>query len=695
MASSSAPSTEEIHQPQGLSLSDSDLVTSLEFLSFMKTDQIIPFKSINDVIIPALLNSLSKGKHNSHKDIAPVQQLFDKIQGDLVDINGTFKRLKEWEDRCNKLTKSLILYDWEGFCSAERTKPSEVLQNELSDIDKMVSDLKVHTFSAQSSNSSPFSPDSTSNSNLSIPRNEIPKPRLSENFSNTAFFIDFQARYDSLNLEQRQCLLYFSIFPESSLIRKKVQTYLWIGEGLIDSPTTADGLFEELITKRFIEPVEEKNIGDFKSCKINPLIRSALITLAQNADFSDFDSDDNPTINFTRSCRACLLKEGSLPQLSTYANHENLKVLFNVHVSYLDFPSELFSKMKNIVVLHLGNWSCSGDNIIEAADATFLEGLSDTRLLKCLSLNGISGITELPGSICKLNSDLLILDLKACWNLEKLPNEIGSLTKLTHLDMSGCHLIDSMPKGLASLSNLQVLKGFVIGGPRTKGQCTLGDLEKLNKLRKLSLYADRETTGEKAELNCLSKFEALRILTISWTIVSSEPKLGKGVVHKILANAKKHNRAVLTAQEAPSSAKSGESHTIQMYTALPSSTRSVTSRSLPASLEKVDLRCWPLSRMPSWMKPWELKSLKKLYIRGGSLSDLQILQQEEYGPPEWAVKILCLKFLRALKMHWQALTTMFPSLVYLEKVDCPELLSFPPGEVLRLGEIRFEAGTSR
>ncbi|KAL7233852.1 hypothetical protein ACSBR1_017458 [Camellia fascicularis] len=303
--------------------------------------------------------------------------------------------------------------------------------------------------------------------------------------------------------------------------------------------------------------------------------------------------------------------------------------------------------MKNIVVLHLGNWSCSGDNIIEAEDETFLEGLSNMRLLKYLSLNGISRITELPGSICKLNSDLMILDLKACWNLEKLPNEIGSLTKLTHFDMSGCYLIDSMPKGLASLSNLQVLKGFIIGD-RT---CTLGDLEKLKKLRKLGLYANRETTSEKGELNYLSKFQALRILTIAWTIVSSEPKSGKGVEHKILANTKKHNRAVPTVHEAPASAKSGESHTIQMDTALPPSTRSVTYRSLPASLEKVDLRCWPLSRIPSWIKPWELKSLKKLYIRGGSLSDLHILQPEEYGPSEWTVKSLRLKFLGELKMH--------------------------------------------
>ncbi|GMP42454.1 hypothetical protein CsSME_00012202 [Camellia sinensis var. sinensis] len=687
MASSSAPSTEEIRQPEGLSAAyDSDVVTYLELLSFMKTDQIIPFKSINDVIIPALLNNMFKGKRNSDNDIPPVQQLFDKVQRDLVDINGTFKRLKEWEDRLDTLTKSLILYDWEGFCSIERTKSAEDLQKALSDINKMVSDLKVHTSSAQSFNLSP------SNSDLSIPGNEIPNPRLSENFSDTDFFISFQARYDSLNWEQRRCLLYLSIFPESSIIRKKVLTYLWIGEGFIDSTTTGDGLFEELATKGFIEPVEEKGIGDFKSFKINPLIRLALITLARHADFFDFDSDDNPTVDFTRSSRACLLKEGSLQQLSTQANHEKLEVLFNVGESYLDFPSECFSKMKRIVVLHLGNWSCSGDNIIEAEGAALLEGLSDVRLLKYLSLNGISGITELPGSICKPDSDLMILDLKACWNLDKLPNEIGSLTKLTHLDMSGCYLIDSMPKGLASLQDLQVLKGFVIGSPRTKGQCTLSDLEKLEKLRKLGLYANRKTTGEKGELNCLSNFKVLRILTISWAIVSSESKSGKGVVHKILANAKKHNRAVQT-HEAPASPKSIESHTIQMYSASPSRTTSVTS--LPASLEKVDLRCWPLSRMPNWMQPWKLKSLKKLYIRGGSISDLQILQPEEYDSPLWTVKILRLKFLRELKMDWPALTTMFPTLEYLEKVNCPELLSFPPGEVLRLGEIRSEAGTSR
>ncbi|KAI8026040.1 Disease resistance RPP13-like protein 4 [Camellia lanceoleosa] len=596
MASSPAPSMEEIHQPEGLSAAyESDVVTYLELLSFMKTDQIIPFKSINDVIIPALLNNMFKGKRNSDNDIPPVQQLFDKVQRDLVDINETFKRLKEWEDRLDTLTKSLILYDWEGFCSIERTK-------------------------------------------------------------------------------------------------KKVLTYLRIGEGFIDSTTTGDGLFEELATKGFIEPVEEKGIGDFKSCKINPLIRSALITLARDADFFDFDSDDNPTVDFTRSSRACLLKEGSLQQLSTQANHEKLEVLFNVGESYLDFPSECFSKMKKIVVLHLGNWSSSGDNIIEAEGAALLEGLSDVRLLKYLSLNGISGITELPGFICKPDSDLMILDLKACWNLDKLPNEIGSLTKLTHLDMSGCYLIDSMPKGLASLQDLQVLKGFVIGSPRTKGQCTLSDLEKLEKLRKLGLYANRKTTGEKGELNCLSSFKVLRILTISWTIVSSESKSGKGVVHKILANTKKHNRAVQT-HEAPASPKSIESHTIQMYSASPSRTTSVTS--LPASLEKVDLRCWPLSRMPNWMQPWKLKSLKKLYITGGSISDLQIPQPEEYDPPLWTVKILRLKFLRELKMDWPALTTMFPTLEYLEKVNCPELLSFPPGKVLRLGEIRSEAGTSR
>ncbi|XP_058222839.1 disease resistance RPP13-like protein 4 [Rhododendron vialii] len=365
----------------------------------------------------------------------------------------------------------------------------------------------------------------------------------------------------------------------------------------------------------FVEPVEENVKGDFNVCSVKPDIRSALLEIAHTKGFFDFDSDDNPTAN---SRRAWLekTKEGSLQHLS----------------------NRWLSKKEDIAVIHLGNWSSSStDNYIEAEYPDFLKYLHDAKLLRCLSLNGICGITQLPDSISKL-ALLNILDLKYCRDLEKLPKEIGMLRKLTHLDISGCYLLDEMPKELASLSELRVLKGFIIFSSR-KGtkQCTLGDLVKLGKLRKLSLYADKETTGENGELNYLSEFRYLRILAISWIAPCPDPQ--SEPIKKLIDT-------------------------------------SVVSPSLPSGLEKLDLRCWPLSTMPSWIKPSELNSLKKLYIRGGKLSRMQIIQVEG-SKSQWMVKILRLKFLRELSMDWEEVGTLFPNLVYFEKVDCPQLSSFP------------------
>ncbi|KAL7243919.1 hypothetical protein ACSBR1_016187 [Camellia fascicularis] len=107
--------------------------------------------------------------------------------------------------------------------------------------------------------------------------------------------------------------------------------------------------------------------------------------------------------------------------------------------------------------------------------------------LRFLSLRGISMITVLPSFILQL-TNLKILDLKACHNLEMVPNGIGLLKSLTHLDMSECYFLDHMPKTLGSLLQLEVLKGFVIGHSTDKKSCTIHDLIKLSKLRKLSIY---------------------------------------------------------------------------------------------------------------------------------------------------------------------------------------------------------------
>ena len=124
-------------------------------------------------------------------------------------------------------------------------------------------------------------------------------------------------------------------------------------------------------------------------------------------------------------------------------------------------------------------------------------------------------ITELPTFISELTS-LKILDLKACHNLEVVPDGIGSLTQLTHLDMSECYFLENMPRSLANLSKLQVLKGFFIGDSKNnKRSCTLEELSRLQKLRKLNIYTGVKDFHEEGQLMALQKFAALKNLTIS------------------------------------------------------------------------------------------------------------------------------------------------------------------------------------
>ncbi|GMP94430.1 hypothetical protein CsSME_00043893 [Camellia sinensis var. sinensis] len=172
-----------------------------------------------------------------------------------------------------------------------------------------------------------------------------------------------------------------------------------------------------------------------------------------------------------------------------------------------------------------------------------------------------------------------------------------------------------MPKGLGALSNLQVLKGFIIGDSKDKKSCTINDLTKLPKLRKLSISTSKtDNSPKKAQL-----FSKKTTLTRSF-IEQDDPKLP-------------------------------------------------LSLELPSSLQKLELECLPEIDTPGWLWSGNLKNLKKLYIRGGLLCNLDKIITT-------AVEMLQLKYLSNLQMPWKDIMMLFPNLIYLEKVECPGLNSF-------------------
>lgn len=93
--------------------------------------------------------------------------------------------------------------------------------------------------------------------------------------------------------------------------------------------------------------------------------------------------------------------------------------------------------------------------------------------------------------------------------------------------------------------------------------------------------------------------------------------------------------------------------------------------SAPPSLEKLDLQCIPSNETLDWLKPDQLQSLNKLYIRGGKLKKLPFGGD---GGQAWNVQTLRLKFLEDLKLEdWALVRTSFPRLECVPVFDCPRV----------------------
>ncbi|XP_059436847.1 disease resistance RPP13-like protein 4 [Corylus avellana] len=658
---------------------------SLDLLLYLESGQTMPFHIFPDVVMPDFRHHLSNGKqflptsevvdNNFCFSDLQLQGMFDEILDNLNYIKRACGRVKQWEDHINKEIEGLIMQSMDGAFKEETETKQEscrgnFLYDKLQKTLSVVSMLKSQIFSppefssvnleySESFKRFSFCMRDRSKSPINLPDQNIIDEMIKERSKK-----EIEAIYNDLDVTSKMCLLCFSVFPENAVIKKKVLVHWWVGEGFIDSPSSGDKtaeqtgneFFKKFISKGIIEPVHKKRRTRSENCKMDPLIRSAVITLAKRAGFLCFDAEGYPTANLCESRRVCLVKtvEGSSLRQLTYSfdlKQEKVRTLFNVNEPYLDFRVDFFSQMKYLRVLQLGRWQASAQQHVEVDDGGFLKGLKKMKHLRYFSLRGISGIIELPDAICKL-CNLRILNLNGCHNLEKLPDGIGSLKMLTHLDMSECYFISHMPKGIALLLQLQVLKGFVVRQPKKGVECCkLHDLAKLENLRKLLIHVEREYGKAEEQLRSLPQIKSLRSLSVAWSGIYTSP-----------------NTTIARASSIKESIKSCSKRT--SFSAAQATNKPTPS---PASLEKLGLLYLPGSEMPCWLNLFNLENLKKLYVREGEqLSDLRIA---EYHPQN--VRALRLKYLPELQMNWGKLQALFPKLSYLEQVQCPKLFFFP------------------
>ncbi|XP_078168444.1 disease resistance RPP13-like protein 4 [Carex rostrata] len=456
----------------------------------------------------------------------------------------------------------------------------------------------------------------------------------SRSYQGSKLFEDFKDLKE-LDVHSILCLYSLGTFPENTELEKRFVIYWWIGLGLL--PRTSwekakmhgNTIYSGLKEKGFLESIHNgKQNQVINRCTINPTVHKWLLSPNVSNVIFSFDQSEHSSSPF-------------------FGEWFKERVHINLDKKYLNVPIN-----KELRVVHLGSWrytEVKADNNanetgpkkpmsidhIEIENPDVLKKLSENTTY--LSLRGISGIEEIPESIGKLEN-LIILDLRSCHNLIKLPQKPRSTLKkkLSHrtrfkkligwklpkensqeswfnklmvLDISGCYLLDHMPKWISELCNLEVLKGFLVGNVGKKNEsCWLGDLSKLKNLKKLSI---RTTTDMSPEVfRDFNSLESLLKLTITW---------------------RKHK---------------------------------IADYSLPKNLEKLDIRCYPEENVSKLMNCAELTKLKKLYIRGGNLTDIP-------SHKNWKVEKLRLRFLKKLdSTDWEAVRGLFPNLNYVEYVGC-------------------------
>ncbi|CAL9241760.1 unnamed protein product [Arabidopsis halleri] len=439
--------------------------------------------------------------HNIEEDKKNEDLEIRKLQNDIRQMIAAFKSLTQFQTEMrNNLERDLRSNKLIAILQRKNSFGSR--SHVVKEIRRKVSALKCQIpslLNKQPSRKISITESQTAEENDEISETGIdiylPGLHVAEEFEISSAFEEVVEKFQGLgDFTQKLCLLSFAVFPENREVTRTMLMYWWIGEGFIscdDSENSVKRILDAFSAKKLLEPVEDDRKLLPNSYKMEPHVHSAVIYLAKEMDLFELYSHSGKLI----------MKKSSKE-----------KTVFNSSERYPDFTFKWFPLMDLLRVLYLGRWEQTAKRHIEVESTEFLKNMKSLKNLRLASFQGISRIERLENSICKL-PELVILDLKACYNLEVLPSDIGLFEKLIYLDVSECYMLDSMPKGIVKLSRLQVLKGFVISESDHKNNCAV---KHLKNLRKLSITVNKYSFKVETLMRSLIGLQKLVSLKIAW-----------------------------------------------------------------------------------------------------------------------------------------------------------------------------------
>ncbi|CDY38972.1 BnaC07g18480D [Brassica napus] len=461
-----------------------------------------------------------------------------KLQNDIRQMKAAFEKLAHFQ---SNISKSLEIEVPSNKLRAIllKTDSAKSRARDLKEIRRKVLNLKGQIPSLlkkQSSIGLSVTDSQTSEENGQIVETGsdilLPGLHVSDDFKHSSAFEEVVETFEVLEFTYMLCLLSFAVFPENKEVKKTMLMYWWIGEGFIsyeDSENTVTRILDELSRKGLVEPAEDERKLKTGGYKMDPHVHAAVVYLASRNGLGLFDlySERKLKMQCSESHNVCLVKRSSL-QPEAKASKMPLKdmnSIFNSSERYPDFTFKWFPEMDSLKVLYLGRWERTAKRHIEVESTEFLKDIKSLKNLRLASFQGISRIENLKKLPCSLPR-LVILDLRACYNLEGLPEDIGSLESLIYLDVSECYMLDRMPREISRLKTLQVLKGFVISQSDNEKECAV---KHLANLRKLSITVNRYQFKVEDFMESLKDLKQLESLKIAWGArFRYEEEWGKG-----------------------------------------------------------------------------------------------------------------------------------------------------------------------
>ncbi|KAK1642881.1 hypothetical protein QYE76_060686 [Lolium multiflorum] len=262
--------------------------------------------------------------------------------------------------------------------------------------------------------------------------------------------------YDKLPLSLKSCLLYLSMYPEGSTIRKDDLVKQWVGESFVGD--IEHGCFDELITRGMIQPVDTNYHGEVLSCTVNHIV-----------------------LDFIR--------------------HKSVADNFIIPVNYFESTLGLPDKVRRLSV-QFGGAKCvkipegirmsQVRSLLYCGFSRFVPSILDYGLLRVLILHIWADQDQMSFDLTRIGDLFRLMYLKVECNITvNLPNKIEGLRDLQTLQVDG--RLSAVPTDIGQLEKLRVL--------RLPSQANVRDLVSMTNLQDLHLTHSTVQPPENLEDN--------------------------------------------------------------------------------------------------------------------------------------------------------------------------------------------------